>query len=222
LLDVKKPLPIGNTYFMVKLYSGDGELVAIGKGGGRDTESPVYTCGSGWPGASGDDVSSVEVVAGPVWIVVGVDMTGDATPSRTYMWIDPDPSAEPDTNIAIVKRNTSMPDGFDAIALEFGGDGADVRPVNNNIVPAEYTLSQNYPNPFNPTTKIDYTVPNTGFVTLKVYNILGQEVTILFTGEQVAGNYVATFDGTDLTSGVYVYRLTAGKMSISKKFVLMK
>ncbi len=89
-------------------------------------------------------------------------------------------------------------------------------------VPATYNLSQNYPNPFNPTTQIKYSVPRNGFVTLKVYNILGQEVATLFSGVQRAGNYTATFDGSGFASGVYFYRLQAGSVSITKKLMLIK
>ncbi len=89
-------------------------------------------------------------------------------------------------------------------------------------VPSDYVLQQNYPNPFNPTTKIEYSVPVTGYVSLKVYNTLGEEVATLFNGNQQAGNYVATFDASRLVSGVYMYRLQSDNVSITKKFVLMK
>ncbi len=107
--------------------------------------------------------------------------------------------------------------------LETGKDpnAVGVREVKG-AVPSEYKLSQNYPNPFNPTTNIEYSVPKSGFVSLKVYNLLGQEVATLFSGNQKAGNYVATFDGSDLASGVYMYKLQSDKASITKKFVLMK
>ena len=89
-------------------------------------------------------------------------------------------------------------------------------------IPSVYSLDQNYPNPFNPTTQITYSVPTTGYVTLKVYNIIGQEVTTLVAGEQHSGNYQVTFNANSLTSGVYFYRLDAGNTSISKKMVLLK
>jgi hypothetical protein len=89
-------------------------------------------------------------------------------------------------------------------------------------VPSEYKLGQNYPNPFNPTTLINYSIPQKGYVSLKVYNLLGQEVATLFAGVQEAGNYAATFDGAGLASGVYLFRLQAGNVSITKKLVLMK
>ncbi len=89
-------------------------------------------------------------------------------------------------------------------------------------VPAKFELAQNYPNPFNPTTQIDYSVPKTGSVTLKVYNVLGQEVATLFSGVQHPGNYVATFDGSKFASGVYFYQLKAGNVAITKKLLLLK
>jgi len=104
--------------------------------------------------------------------------------------------------------------------LNSGDPTVAVREVKG--VPTEYSLSQNYPNPFNPTTEINYSVPKNGYVSLKVYNNLGQEVRTLFSGELNAGNYVATFNGTGLATGVYLYRLQSGNVSISKKLILMK
>jgi hypothetical protein len=89
-------------------------------------------------------------------------------------------------------------------------------------VPREYKLAQNYPNPFNPTTKIEYTIPISGQVSLKVYNTLGQEVATLYNGIHKAGTYQATFNGSGLASGIYLYRLKAGNVSITRKFILMK
>ncbi|MHB8579958.1 MAG: T9SS type A sorting domain-containing protein [Ignavibacteriaceae bacterium] len=89
-------------------------------------------------------------------------------------------------------------------------------------IPVSYELSQNYPNPFNPTTNIDFSIPTSGYVSLKVYNILGQEVATIFQGFQKAGSYKANFDASKLASGVYLYRLEVGNMSMTKKLVLMK
>ncbi len=89
-------------------------------------------------------------------------------------------------------------------------------------VPGRFDLAQNYPNPFNPTTTINYSVPKSGTMTLKVYNLLGQEVATLFSGVQQAGNHAAVFDASRLASGVYFYRLEAGTNSVTKKLVLMK
>jgi hypothetical protein len=99
---------------------------------------------------------------------------------------------------------------------------AGVKNVPNNVMPSSFTLNQNYPNPFNPTTLIRYSVPQTGSVSLKVYDILGKEVAILYEGVQQTGNHIATFNGAKLAGGVYFYRLQSGTVSITKKLVLMK
>jgi len=88
--------------------------------------------------------------------------------------------------------------------------------------PAKFGLLQNYPNPFNPATKIGYSLAEYGYVLLKVYNILGQEVATLFSGMRQAGNHTATFDGSGFASGVYVYRLSVGGESATRKLVLVK
>ncbi len=97
-----------------------------------------------------------------------------------------------------------------------------VKKVPNSVIPSAFALHQNYPNPFNPSTQIKYSVPKTSHLSIKVYNNRGQEVARLVDSVQQVGNYVATFDGTKLASGVYVYRLQANGVSITKKFVLMK
>jgi hypothetical protein len=83
-------------------------------------------------------------------------------------------------------------------------------------------LSQNYPNPFNPSTTIHYTVPEKGFVSLKVYNVAGEEVASLVEGNSPAGSFTANFDAKNLSSGVYFYRLTGNGFTETRKMVLMK
>jgi len=89
-------------------------------------------------------------------------------------------------------------------------------------IPLTYALYQNYPNPFNPTTTIKYSIPNTERVTLKIYNILGQEVATLVDEEQKPGVYELKFDAGNLASGVYFYRLKAGGFTAVKKMMLVK
>ena len=88
--------------------------------------------------------------------------------------------------------------------------------------PTEFKLSQNYPNPFNPTSKIEYSIPQTAFVTLKVYDILGKEIATLVNEEKLAGNYEVNFNGNRLSSGIYFYKIQAGGYSSMKKMVLLK
>ena len=100
-----------------------------------------------------------------------------------------------------------------------------VKPVNET--PSKYSLSQNYPNPFNPSTKIKYYLPEEALVKLKVYNVLGKEISSLVNKDQMAGSYEYTFNAGDLSSGIYFYRLTAvnhtGKETVqTKKMTLIK
>ena len=89
-------------------------------------------------------------------------------------------------------------------------------------VPTSIHLSQNYPNPFNPTTNIEYRIANRGFVSLKVYDVLGREVATLVNGVQKAGRYDIKFNASRLASGVYFYRLKAGSYSKTAKMLLLK
>ncbi len=93
---------------------------------------------------------------------------------------------------------------------------------DNNEIPADYSLSQNFPNPFNPITNIDFSLPHAGFVTLKVYNLLGQKVKTLINGYRDKGYYEITLDASDLASGIYIYRLVAENHSFSRKMVVLK
>jgi len=93
---------------------------------------------------------------------------------------------------------------------------------NENAFPLSFSLSHNYPNPFNPTTTINYQIPEQSFVTLKVYDVLGSEIETLVDQEKPKGNYEVEFNATNLSSGVYFYRLRAGDFVETKKMVLMK
>jgi len=93
--------------------------------------------------------------------------------------------------------------------------------VKKRII-TDYSLSQNYPNPFNPTTTISYQIPKAGFVTLKVYDVLGKEVASLVNGQKTSGRYNVQFGGSKLTSGIYFYKISAGDYSATKKLILMK
>jgi len=93
---------------------------------------------------------------------------------------------------------------------------------NSDIKPTNFSLSQNYPNPFNPVTSIKYSVSSMENVTLKVYDILGNEVVTLVNENKSAGNYDVEFDASKLSSGVYFYRLKAGSFIQTKKMVLLK
>ncbi|HMQ78129.1 MAG TPA: M28 family peptidase [Ignavibacteria bacterium] len=89
-------------------------------------------------------------------------------------------------------------------------------------IPEKYVLQQNYPNPFNPSTKINFSIPFTGNVKLSVYDIAGNEVSVLNNGQMAPGNYSADFDATNLSSGVYFYKLVTDEFSATKRMILVK
>jgi hypothetical protein len=93
---------------------------------------------------------------------------------------------------------------------------------NGKEIIKEFELSQNFPNPFNPNTTIRYQIPKSGNVTLKIYDVLGAEVTTLVNEEKVAGKYEVSFNASKLASGVYIYRIQAGDFISSKKMILLK
>jgi hypothetical protein len=94
--------------------------------------------------------------------------------------------------------------------------------TQNNYIPKVFNLKQNYPNPFNPVTKISFALPKSSFVKLLVYDILGKKVSVLADERLTAGTYNYNWSGTDLPSGVYFYKLTAGDFVQTKKMVLLK
>lgn len=108
--------------------------------------------------------------------------------------------------------------------IDFNGN-YEYHNLQNEVVigtPEKFTLKQNYPNPFNPITRIEYSLPEDGMVNLVIYDINGKEVCSLVNESQPAGYYSVDFDGSDLSSGMYFYNLTAGKYKETKKMILMK
>jgi photosystem II stability/assembly factor-like uncharacterized protein len=97
-----------------------------------------------------------------------------------------------------------------------------IRESNDNTLPERFTLDQNYPNPFNPTTRIRYSLPTSAHVSLKVYNIAGQEVATLVNERQATGTHEAIFEADELPGGIYFYKLTSGSFGQTKKMLLIK
>ncbi len=93
---------------------------------------------------------------------------------------------------------------------------------NNSEIPDKYVLNNNYPNPFNPTTQISYTLAKASNVTLKIYNVLGQQIATLVNGKNEPGEHSVSWNALNVPSGVYFYRIVAGDFMQTKKMVLMK
>ena len=130
--------------------------------------------------------------------------------SSTYIWLP-----------LTMNNNKPVITWYDSWDLSIFDETTDVEDDEKSI-PNEYLLSQNYPNPFNPTTSIEYQVISSEHVTLKVYDVLGREVSILVNEQKTPGNYKVTFNGNSLASGVYFYQLHAGNYVSTKKMIFMK
>ncbi len=108
--------------------------------------------------------------------------------------------------------------------MEGARESATTDIATDSGTPAKFALSQNFPNPFNPSTAIAHLVPGSGagMVRLSVYDNLGREVAVLVNEWKAAGGYEATFNATGLSSGVYLYRLTAGNFVQARKMLLVR
>ncbi len=146
------------------------------------------------------------------WQTIGfVNGNGTVTKSITYSYSD---------NISDVKASTIT---YRLRQIDFNGSSSFSNEVNvSRSVVYKYELSQNYPNPFNPSTTIKYSVAKPGLVTLKVFDVLGREVTSLVNEVKAAGNYEINFNAQKLSSGIYFYTLHSSDFSQTKKFVLLK
>lgn len=124
-------------------------------------------------------------------------------------------------NADFVEQDHPNPQNFLSLAEMPPGGFTAVKQVTGSM-PLNSDLKQNYPNPFNPTTSIEYSIPISQYVSLKIYDVLGREVATLVSGYQSAGEYKLHFDGSDLTSGIYFYRLETTDYSEMKKMVLVR
>ncbi len=97
-----------------------------------------------------------------------------------------------------------------------------VKDEKNSSIPSFYTLGQNFPNPFNPTTQIKFGIPQSGFVKLEVYNLLGQKISTLVNEERNSGYHSINFDAKDFSSGIYIYTLSVNNFKTSRKMILLK
>lgn len=127
-------------------------------------------------------------------------------------------------DIYFIDKDNGWVVGENAVLLKTSNGGLTfVDNTASSIIITNYLLKQNYPNPFNPATKIQYDIPKVSFVTLKVYNVLGQEVATLVNEKREAGRYDVEFSAKGgLTSGVYFYRLVAGAYVSTKKLIIVR
>jgi hypothetical protein len=171
--------------------------------------------GVGWSTAKPVPGGNDHIVVATAALGEIASFVGDFTMATiTFRWIA---NRIPETSLGIescrfadVFGNQSEGEGF---VLNFGASG---------VIPTEYALYQNYPNPFNSTTTIRYDLSESGWVTMRVFNVLGQSVVTLVNSEMPAGRHAVDLDASTLTSGLYIYIIQANSFSDRKKLLMLK
>ncbi len=154
-----------------------------------------------------------------------IDSFGNLTPGSSrecsgIYSLNIDPKCA-DNNLGSINLSVNIFSNGDLFWTDSTDIPTNLKQIDQNI-PKSYSLSQNYPNPFNPSTSINFALPKSEFVSLKIYNILGEEIASLVNNKLQAGNHSYQFDGSNLASGVYLYRIEAGEFQDVKKMILIK
>jgi len=205
-----------NDYERILSVISDPVELVITDGSGRrlgyteDTDILTEIPNSIWFG----DADGIGYVFGPVEEPITLELTGLG--ENYYVMV----SVEDSGRAGGVVLEGFLADG-EVINYQINLDPVSVEQVNSKI-PENFNLAQNYPNPFNPTTKISWQATVSSHQTLKVYDVLGNEVATLVDEFREAGSYEITFDATNLSSGVYFYRLKAGDFVETKKMILIR
>lgn len=194
------PLPNDNGSFSVDLLS----LTASG----QNRQVTLH-----WSTAGEHNVVSFEIFRNGI-IRDPVDAVGESVATRSYSWIDRE-----------VQNDLTYE--YTLVCVDVNGarqtlGTVEATPAFDAYAVTEYSLHQNYPNPFNPTTTITVDLADAGFASLRVFNLLGQEVRALINEYLPRGSHIALFDGTNLPSGVYIYQLDVNGFSAQRKMILMK
>jgi Secretion system C-terminal sorting domain len=127
------------------------------------------------------------------------------------------------TEMKFINENTGWAVGSEGLVIKTtnGGELVPIKEIQSEV-PQSYSISQNYPNPFNPSTHFRIRIAEYGLVRLTVYDVLGREVQVIVNQQLSPGTYEVGFDGSDLSSGVYFYTLSANEFVESRKMVLIK
>jgi photosystem II stability/assembly factor-like uncharacterized protein len=186
-------------------------LAATAVGGNRDTTVLIKNTGM-------DTLIVRDIVTtAPEFLVTLRSLT--IPPGQAYLdtiRFTPSSAVGYSANIVVVSNSVSSPD-----TVRVSTSGV-VSIAHSEATPKEFSIDQNYPNPFNPSTTIRYGLPSSSHVTLAVFNTLGQQVAIVQNGEQEAGYHEVRFDGSNLSSGVYFYRIQAENFVATKRLLLLR
>lgn len=246
--DTERPLGTGE-YFIPGLGGGDyfirtfslfQIILQLENADTGDLGGDPLSLLSGLLGSSADLLDNLNIqLHGDIWypnIPIEIDLGGLDIFSLLFALVasDGDP-------VAILPFSDSVPGGAGQVSVSSPGltsnvdlslpDLADVLTAvetsDETLVPGSFTLSQNYPNPFNPSTLINYEVPGTSFVSLRIYNLLGQRMRTLFEGVRAAGSYSIQWDGLNdsgeqVAAGLYFLRMKTDNLVLSRKMLLVK
>ena len=201
----------------VRFYNGPGGSVDSPTDMAIDTIGNIYITGS----SIGADFSGY-----PDYATIKYNSNGDSAWVQFYNAanLEDVPGAIAVDNSGNVYVTGTSWDNYNyggSVTIKYSQTPTGIDQIENNI-PIKYSLHQNYPNPFNPTTTISYGLTQQLLVTLRIYNILGQEVATLVNEEKPAGSYEVNWNASNLSSGVYLYRLKTGSFVETKKMILMK
>jgi len=215
---------MGNKWIGVAIIGWDEEGKGLVKLGSDDATLTIFNeSNSGLPG---NYITSIAIdESGNKWVVTENGLVKfDGTDWTIYNESNSGIPSNHIYDIVVDESGNKWIGTFYGIAVfnEGGVVSIDENTTDLKYIPTEYMLFQNYPNPFNPSTTINYSIPKQSNVTIKVFDLLGSEVSTLVNKEQPQGNYEVEFTGGDLTSGIYFYRVQAGEFVETKKMILLK
>jgi chitinase len=189
---------------------GEGDEIAVWTSDKMLVGSGVISQGRALVTVWGDNIATTAIRDGAV----------DGEPLSLTAWSLVDSK---EGSLSITSVTDFLNGALSGNVLQYKTDAVWVTTVKKiEEIPESFSLSQNYPNPFNPSSVIKYSLPNTAWVRLEVFNLIGQEIAVLVNEEQKAGNHEVIFQNPGLGSGVYFYRLTAGKLTDTRKMIIVR
>jgi len=181
----------------------------------HSTSKELASCRSGFRiAASFDEQGAGELPIRIQGALSPLRLTIDETPTGAYMVVE--------YSGGKVIATHPVYTGVEIVLQAREGYSLAIRSLSSAELPVEFALGQNYPNPFNPSTRITFEVPSDAHVRLTVYDALGREVKRIVDRDYTPGRYAVEADFSDLATGMYVYRMSAGMFSATKKLVLVK
>ncbi len=213
--------PGAGIYIFALRISPNGTGLAAGTSMSRSTNGGVTFQSHSVPGAG--NINGIESSDNYWWYIRGTKVyhSTDNGVSWTEQYTSPQTMNHLDFPGNISGNPTGWAVGIGGHIHKMTGTLTGLTAINSSL-PNEFNLGQNYPNPFNPTTNINFKIKNSNFVSLRVYDVSGKEVAILINEVLRSGEYVYTFSGEKLPSGVYFYRLESDEFTAVRKMIMVK